>query len=380
MVKPRSLSATAVSTFEDCPARWAAEHHMRARGASTSAADLGSAAHDALEYFVKAGHHTDKKSLPQLEKAFYKAYYERFSSDERYEEGLEMMRKWHKRSVPLPDEVISTEVKENFDIPSSKGPITFNYILDRFDRIEDHVYRVVDYKSSQLPMSPDALRRTIQARCYGLAAQIKFPDAERIWVTFDLLRHESVGQVFTREDNKATWRYLKNVVERIIEMPGDKPPEKLNPHCNWCVRKSVCKTLQRAESVGAGLTQDPLEAADRRAALTYASKGLKAAIEELDKVIVAHCEREGLTEFTTDTHEVKLGLNKKRDVDGGRVKELLPDELVSEYSNIGITVVQKMLKDDRIDEEIKAAIKGLIEYRFGNSPTVKTEPLVPVED
>jgi len=379
MVKPNSMSATAVRTFELCPARWAAEHFLRARSPSSDAADLGTALHAALEEFVKGGFHVSDQYFETLESFFYQSYYDKFSDDARYDEGLEMLKKWHKNNVPIKHDILSTEVKESFEVPSPSGPITFNYIIDRLDDLGDREYQAVDYKSSQMPMSPDALKKDIQARCYALAVQIKFPDAKRVWSTFDMLRHEPVGVAFTREENAATWKFLKNVARKIHEYDIDRPIETLNPQCHWCVRKANCKTLERANGVGAGTAMTPEEAADRRAALEYARKGLSQAIEELDKVVLEHCEQEEVLEFETELHQIKVTSSRRRHIDNERAKAPLPPEVVKEYGTLNLTAVDKILKDDRIDDRAKDELRDLMTTKY-SEPKVKTEPLSPIEE
>lgn len=379
MVKPRSLSATAVSKFELCPARWLAEDYLRARVPPGDAAHFGSALHDALEHFVVGGYHTSDQNWDALEGYYYKSYWDQFDTDIKYEEGLALLLKWHNKNIPLPNTVISAEVKENFEIPSSAGPITFNYILDRMDSIGPGEYEVVDYKSSMMPINPDSLRSNIQARCYGLAAQIKFKDAEKIWVTFDMLRHEQVGIVFSRQENIATWNYLKNLVERIIAYEGDPPQEVVNAQCHWCVRKASCKTLERVAASGSGVVMDAPQAADRRAALDWARKGINAALDELDEAIVQYCEAEEITEFTTDVNHVRLTLPKKRQADGERIKELLPDEIVKKYGSLGVTAVDKILKNEDLDDATIASLQDMVFSEYGH-PKPKIQALNPIEE
>src|SRR5690606_25707099 len=161
---------------------------------------------------------------------------------------------WHKRHVSdggLTNEVLSVEQKLNFPIKTSAGMIPFTYILDRLDKIENGVYEVVDYKSIRAYIRPEELKGKIQPRAYALAIQIQYPDAEKIFVSFDMLRHnEKIGVTFTRQDNIDTYRYLQRAAERIIATDEDKTEETINEECKWCIKKTTCDTLARSVAAG----------------------------------------------------------------------------------------------------------------------------------
>lgn len=379
-MKPKTLSASSVQVFESCPARWTAEYYLRARQPSSSAADLGIACHSALEDWVAEGFATDASTDFKYLERLFKKHYGSLSpgNNSRLDEGLEMMKRWYERSHPLENVVVSTEHKQNFLLPTSVGKIPFNYIWDRCDQLDQTEYEIIDYKSVSRPIQPEGLKDKIQARCYGLAAQIAFPDAERIWVTFDLLRYDPVGIVFTKEENRDTWRYLRGLAERIIATDGNNPPEQLNPECRWCVRKQVCTSLQRHEAVGGHLSiSDPEKAAVQRLQLESARSGLEAAIKEMDEVILDHMEREDILQFETDDVVVKATSKRRRDVDSTMVGRVVGEELMAKYGSVGVTAIDRMLKSGDLTEEQGAELKRLIRYKH-SAPSVKVEPKNPI--
>ncbi len=383
MLKPKTLSASSAHVFEQCPARWTAEYFLRGRGVSTSAASLGTACHEALEVFVREAdlYSFDRKAAEAtLTLAYDDAYWRVFADESRHAEGWGLLSKWMNRTLPfdLDTTVISTEFKKSFDISvkhdGESFSVPFNYIMDRVDRHKDGTIEVVDYKTVAIPISPESLRNKIQARCYALAAQIEHPEAPRIWVTFDLLRHEAVGTVFKREDNIATWKYLKSVLTRILETDGNDAPETLNAECRWCVRKNVCKALTRHVDVKGSLAvTDPGQAALRRYELSSARAALDAAIAEMDEVVLAHCEQEEILEFETEQVAVRVTAAKRRDVDKKMAAKIIGPELAAEYGTIGVTIIDRLLKDSRIDLQQREQLKGLIGVTWGD-PSVKVEP------
>lgn len=383
-MKPKSLSASSAKVFELCPARWVAEYHHRAPQSSNSAATLGSAVHEALEEWAVTGNMTDASATKDQLLKSYDAHHHRLFGDDvtRLDEGKKMLADWYDRTHPIKHEILSVEVKENFPITvnrdDGKFTIPFNYIWDRCDRLPNGDIDVVDYKTIAMPLNAEQMRETLQVRCYAVAAMSKYPDAQRIWVTYDMLRHgDPLGVSFTRDECVATYRYLQGLLHRILDTDANNAPETVNAECRWCVRKQVCKALQKHSDVGGvhGIT-DPVEAANKRLKMDYAAKALKVAIEELDAVILQHMEREDILEFETDETRVEVNARKRRSVDADRIKAVLPEEIWEQYGKANLTMgdFDKLLKDERLDAETKSAVKQFVSVSF-SSPSVFTKPV-----
>lgn len=387
---PASLSASSVQTLEACLARWIEENIRRAPQPSSNAADVGTCVHYACEKFVERGYHLDaKKHWHELEGFYTEKYEELFDDPEFYGDGLALLHTWWERTEWTDRTVLSTEQKNFFMIKASGHEVKFNYIWDRCDLVDgphsekgETWIEVVDYKTLRKPIQPQELRHKIQARCYGVAAQIAYPQADRIWITFDMLRFEPVSTVFTREDNIATYRYLQRVLRRVLAIPDDvdlAELETLNENCNWCVRKQVCEALTKHEAAGGFIgISDPAEMAARRFLLENRQKGTKAAIEELDKLILAWCEQEDKTEFSTDLLDVAITARRSRTLDSERAMTVVGAELISEYGSLGVTAVDRLLKDPRLTEEQRAELKGMIRFKY-SEPSVKISSKNPID-
>lgn len=381
---PRTLSATSIATFESCPARYKAEVIDRVPRIDGSAGLLGSACHEVLEIWVKDGYYLREwDDIMQKEKAlnvlWTMVYPQYFSERTRFAEGWLMLLRWLQRTEWDDREVISTEVKSTFPVPTSVGEIGCTYIWDRCDRLLDSGFiEVVDYKSVAQPIQPDQLKHKIQPRLYALAAAIQFKGAAGIWITYDLLRYDTVSARFDRDDNVDTWTWLKAQAERIIASDGTE--EKLNPECRWCVRKQNCETLKKHGDGGGVLGIANLgDAIDRRAQLKYAFDGMKSALDELDEHILAMCDEEELVEFETPMTKFKIASSGRRNVDSAMVAHIIGPELMSQYGKIGVTDVDALLKDGDLTDSQKSQIRQLIKKVFGKA-TVKTEPKIDFEE
>ena len=385
-MEPKSLSASALQVYEACPARYQAEYIHRARGPANSAATLGTTVHAALELYVQAMLRNENPDQKYLLDMFRMQYLINFATSdidtEEYRDGVKMLIDWHDRTDWEGVVVLSCEVKESFPIPTSIGEIPYNYIWDRHDQIGETEFKVVDYKTNRWGINPQDLKKKIQARCYGLAAQIKHPEASRIWVEFDMLRHGGpVGIVFTREENAATWRWIKEKAEEIIKTPDEEVEESLNPECLFCVRKQDCTALTLNIGVG-GIFKiaGSDEAVDRRAMLEWQSKAVTSAIKELDAIILSEARESDVMDFESDLNRISITASSRRSADAEMIEKVIGDELFDLYGGRSFTMenVDKLLKGNQLDASQKAQLRGLVYMKKGE-PRVKVEPKNPID-
>lgn len=378
-MNPRTLSATSLSVAMACPARYRAEFIERAPQFAGQAAGLGSALHNALEEFiggVKIRRDT-MWSIDVLLKMFDESFGKIFGdlSKPEYKDGRAILVKWFSRPYIFEDicgsETISLEHKDNFDVPvvidGVKTTKPFTFIIDRLDKIGPGEYRVVDYKSQRVPVTAEDLYGKIQARAYALAVMIKYKDAEKIWVQFDLLRHEAVGAVFTRADNIDSWRMIKRAAQEIIDTPDDEVQERLNPECMYCIRKLTCETMKKNADNGGimGLTLDDmaLKFADVQAQL----KALQYASGDLEKALLMHASENDILNFDTKWAKVKVSSSMRRSVDEDKVRKIVPPEVLMAYGNkTTMGAVDEMLNGDELTSGQKAALRALIIKKNGD--------------
>jgi RecB family exonuclease len=379
---PRTLSASSIATFESCPARWKAEVLNYGKQINNSAASLGTAVHAVCEQWVKGDHYKVAAVDAALVTSLYDTeYYKLFADAARYAEGLKLCLDWVARTDWSDREVLSAETKSHFDIKIWNGVqhviIPVNYIWDRCDKLilpnGTHEIEVVDYKTVSQPVTSDQMKVRVQPRIYALAAQIAFPEVERIWVTFDLLRFDQVSVAFSKAENAVTWKYVNDVAARIVAASGWE--EKLNNECRFCIRNGTCRTL--ASNLNAGgivALNDPVAATEQRANLSAAVDGAKAVLDEIDTYLLAHMENEDITELDTPTAHAEATVYSKRTVDPEQVARGLGAEVAKTVFGSGtitIAAVDKALKGNQLTADQKIALKKLI-HRTPSSPRIKT--------
>lgn len=379
---PATMSASSGLAFQGCEARFHAENVLRGGTPSGVPADKGTVCHAVCERWVAEGHYLAGARFSKMEAILVEEYYKLFSDAEEYDACRTMLENWYNRQNWDDITVVSVEEKRRFQVPvpglvwgdhphkvdeAQDGFMPFTYIRDRLDMRSDGLPQVIDYKTVAKPITPDDLRKKLQARIYGLATQIEYPEAEGVWVKFDLLRYDVVGTFFSKQDNAETWVYLKQLAARVFESDGTK--ETLNPECRYCVRAGVCQTLLSHKSVGGVLgVVDLAEAVDRLARLKWAMNGLKSEAEELEQYVLEAMEEDDLTEYAGEEAVVKIKQRKTTKIDMTQLSQLVGPEVMGRYKkDPGVTEVNKMLKDPLIDDATKSRIKQLMRKVPGNS-------------
>ena len=386
---PTSLSASSILVSEACLARWRVENLNKAPQMSSDPADVGTTCHFAFEMFVDAVYikktHTwdDVAYLTDLYKI---GYVQTFGNADfetaQFADGAALVAKWYDRNRHgLPNEVFSTEVKSTFPLKTSIGVIPFTYIWDRCDILNETTVEIVDYKSIRAPIKADDLKKKVQPRAYALAAQIQFPHAQRIWVSFDMLRHDGiVGVVFTKEENAATYRYLQRAAERIIATPEDDAPETLNPECNYCLRKSICETLEKANRNGSvlGLTVEQL--AEKRIKVQSQIKALEYLDAELDTLLMAECEQRDVIDFEVGPWKVEMTASARRKAtNAAAITRIVGPELATRYGNWTVGKVDEMIASGQLTPEQIAEVRRYIPKTLGELKS-KVTPKNPFEE
>jgi hypothetical protein len=282
---------------------------------------------------------------------------------------------WYDRNREgLKNKVLSTEVKTNFPLKTSVGTIGFTYIFDRMDQVNETTFEVVDYKSIRKFITPEELKRKIQPRAYALAAQIQYPQAERIWVSFDMLRHGGpVGVVFSKEENAVTYRYLQRAAERIIATPEEDTPETLNPECNWCLRKAVCETLEKANRNGSVLGLSIEQVAEKRLQVQSQMKALEALDNELDQRLLVEAEQMDALDFEAGMFDVKLTASARRKATNpAAITRIVGPELAIKYGNWTVGSVDKMIAAGELTDAQAAEVRRYIPKTYGEPKSVVT--------
>jgi len=170
------LSASQLSTYDDCPLRYAYEYGLGVRGEAGVHAALGSLVHEVLAVFNDP---EPKSVVPHTREGLLALAEERWRDDiARYRPQVEearrdyfaMLDSWweaeggHDRLAP---EVLAVE--RRFEVTAGGHLLTG--FIDRIDRVDDGSgIRIVDYKTGKSEPRLDAVADDVQLAIYHLAA------------------------------------------------------------------------------------------------------------------------------------------------------------------------------------------------------------------
>lgn len=378
---PKTLSASSLQTYLDCPDRFMAEAIEKASQLSGSAAGLGTALHAAIENMVTWCKEQPNGLLDPMifawsnMKAFWdESYWANFTDAKRYKEGEKILTAWMARQVWTGRTVLSMEVKKSFTIKTSIGDLPITYIMDRMDQLDDGSIEVIDYKSFIQPVQPADLKGKIQVRLYALAAQMEHPDAPYIMVVFDLLRYDLVGVRFSKEENRATYRYLQRLAEEIIANNNPKPT--INENCQYCIKKGICPAIQsHARNGGLLIATDGPAAAIQYFNLKNTIKALERYLEELDGVVLRDMEAREKVSYDDDEvpgYTVKVKVSARRNMNAERLSQIVGPEIVAKYASITVAAVEEILKVEDLTDEQKAQIIAAFGKTYGE-PTIEVK-------
>lgn len=370
-MKLEKLSASALKSSETCMARFKAERDMPRDGRVEGVPQLlGSACHEALEKYVEQVH-IRNESDPEWDilKLFFMAAYKNWfetadQSGPAFQDGLELLNKWYNRTVFGGFEILSVERFETYVIKTSQGPVNFNYIMDRLDKIGENKYRVVDYKTGRMYISPEQLSGDIQARIYALMVQIMYPDAEEIWVEFDYLRYAPSAVMFRKRDCEETWRTLRDAIKNIHEQDEDNPSETLNNECTFCVRNSTCSAVRANRDAGGVHTFGTIEElVNARAELAAQEKAARKARESLDDLILTHMVENEIFEINTPSVRASAKISFRRSIDADALVNAVGQEVFNKYAGKSMTLgrFEEMLASGSLDPETRLLAESCIQ-------------------
>jgi RecB family exonuclease len=383
-MQPRTVSASALATWEECPAKYKAVYIDRLPEIGKKpAADTGTTVHYAFEHFVdevylqKVTEWSNKARLDELLKEGYRETFHSASYDSaEFKDAQKMADDWYARTDLTRGTVLSVEKKVQYPLPATSGEIPLTYILDRLDVVDNGDgtvdFHVVDYKSQRANESFEELENKLQAQIYALAVYLQYGQQyiiSTVWVHLDLLRHSVVGTDFSWEESLELWYWLIEQVDIIRAMPDDQAPEVLGPGCSYCPRKVSCLSLKRHLDSGGVMGSTDLEAILKlRIEADGQLKGLRNLVGELDALAGELMNQQQVTRIPVGDMIAEWGTGRgTRQVDSARAAKILGPEIMENVATVGVTKLDEIIDSGILDEEQIKQLKSITTMKYGES-------------
>ncbi len=249
-----TLSASQLTTYADCPLKYAFSYALRIRDEGNVWASMGSLFHAIVAEFLRPDPEVTDRSRERLlrianeqwtdEVALYRP-----QRDEVRRLLSEMLDRWYESEIEPsggPD-VVAVEHRFRIDV----GPHVVSGSIDRVDRVADGI-EIVDYKTGKSMLKPEEAADDLQLAVYHLAASrdpelAAFGPARRL-----RLRYVRTGQ--DREQPVAA-DHAGQTEARVLALADQIVSEAFVPSleadCDHCHFHRLCPLQPAGREVGA---------------------------------------------------------------------------------------------------------------------------------
>lgn len=395
------LSTTLISNYGDCPRRALSSHFKRQihgdDNEGTDATRFGTVVHTVMEQV----HHiamtlgqesiTDEQIMEWYQEAWKTSTCTNF---ELYTLGFNGIVQFAKKSLKnRHGTTVAVELEFVYDIQADEVFVTVegmpnadrNYYaqlvrdrghvpvvskIDRIDRVSDVEYEVYDYKTNILPFSREQIETSKQLGIYDLVVRKLYPEAEKVWLVFDMFRHGKFPVDFD-DDFRVTLRaFLTNLWYQMHDVK-DNPEPKINQYCRWCDIRLTCPAYKAALELDvASILTENTDTPEGFNAFYEEGQKLANIIKlaeerrkEINAAIISKIEKDGMGEgIKVGEREFYLQANPRYSYKADKVLALLTEHkaasLFPQLVNVSGPSMKAVLKTrpellDLIDEEIK---------------------------
>jgi len=235
-----------MKTWLTCKRKFHINYIDGIRSEQTQSLALGTASHEALE---EANKYLQPKphQLNPMEIEFYIQKFreclakQHIDNQEAFEVGEEAVR--GELSICGEEKILGIE--EEFDIVTPEGVRIYGFI-DKLVEDDEHpsTIRIIDYKTSVMPMSFEEARLDEQLAMYDLAMSIKYPQYENRIVELRYLRSGERIRVYKTAIEQQNFRRrilaVDKAIRAYVEEATTPPKGETNQFCAWCSYKEGC--------------------------------------------------------------------------------------------------------------------------------------------
>lgn len=241
------LSASAITTYEDCPLRFKLEREWNLPRDVPASLHYGAVMHSVLRTFYDARRFgreiSDTELLEMLRQGLADAGIpDRYQYELYLKQGTEQLEQFLEivRTTPQP-EVLDTE--QNFDL--QVGTTKLRGRVDRIDRFGPDGVAIVDYKTGK-PKSQEDADQSLQLSLYAIAAKQVWGHRVAQLIFYNLENNTAV--VTTRND--AELEEAKGRVQEVAEnIAGGKFAAKPGYQCVFCPYRNLCPATEKVVAV-----------------------------------------------------------------------------------------------------------------------------------
>ncbi len=236
-----ALSANAVQSYSTCPMKFKLERDWKIPGEAAAAMQYGYAIHTVLKHYYDPAPHAPEQSVEGAVEAFRSEFAKGFIEDpvqrKMYEErGAEQLRVLLESSPRGTTDVIATEHSFKFKM----GGREIVGRIDRMDRMEGNVVRVIDYKTGA-PKDRRFAEESLQLSIYAMAVQDMGFSAGEL-VLANVQDNTTAVGLRTQKQLETARAEIEEVAEGISSGAFEPNPGQ---HCRWCDYRKLCPATEQ---------------------------------------------------------------------------------------------------------------------------------------
>ncbi len=248
--KYERLSASMMKTWLQCKRKFYCNYVLKEYNPPQEHFTLGLAVHSVLEEVNKS----IKKNPRSLNAFEIEDYIQLFRdtaaknfvlNTSLFEVGEEILRS--ELIKPNKEELLGIEME--FDLTTPEGVRIYGF-MDKVVKIDDTTVKIIDYKTSQNPMSYEDARTDEQIAMYDLAVSMLYPDIPKRIVELHYVRTDDRVSIVKSDSERKSFRLiLLSVNKAILEFLQNLDPAVLNgdvnSYCSWCSFKDGCPNYNK---------------------------------------------------------------------------------------------------------------------------------------
>lgn len=298
------ISYSAFDTFNRCPLQYKFFYLERIKVPEKLEFFFGGLIHSIVQFAL-----TKDPIIPPLdellkilkEKWRENVFPSKQESDQYFDFGVDMLKKFHAGFKPGLRNIVATE--KRFQIPLNNKHV-LSGIIDRVDKLPIGSLEVIDYKTSKKLPSQIDVDKDKQLCIYNLAINSLWPEAKDIRLTLYFLKFDTKLTTTRRPDEvDAIKAEIIDTAEKI-EVEKDFLP-KDNALCDWCDYQNLCPLKKHKFAADDNLEENTID----DVVADYISAQDK--ISELEPKIHKHFDDNNIERFFHKNGTLTRGKTKK---------------------------------------------------------------------
>jgi hypothetical protein len=195
--------------------------------------------------------------------------------------------------------------------------------------MDNDMLKIIDYKTSRIPLTQQEADEDVQLSMYALVAQYLFPEYRRVVSELQYVRTGIPVRTYRTVDQLETFReWLVGIYYKIKNDTAH--PATINKYCGWCDAKAGCVAYQELvngepEDISLeGMTDEEMDAQLEKLAIHIkVLEGRKKELEVTFKDKLKATDNRGIQ---TSTGERYLTTNSRVSYDVNTILKLFPDQ------------------------------------------------------